>query len=266
VEPAGPEAEVRQALAARGVAWPAPIHFFPVLGSTNAWLLDAARAGAPHGTVAWAGAQTSGRGRRGRSWSSDPGDLFLSVLWRPGLGAGRAGILPLAVGVAVAEAAHDLGVRTWLKWPNDVVARGGKLAGVLLESAWGATGLEAVVAGVGMNLVRETVGDPPRPVASVRGEAGRAPSVTEAAATVLARLALGYDALRAPADVVVAWKARAVPWWGRRVELRGEGGAISGIARDVDAGGGLVLEAVDGSRVVVLSGEVEEVRLEGERS
>lgn len=266
MEPHGPAADLGRLLAERRRTWPAPIHYFPVLESTNAWLLEKARAGAVAWTVAWAGEQTAGRGRRGRSWASTPGDLFVSVLWRPRLPGERAGLLPLAAGIAVAEAAGDLGVRTWLKWPNDVVTGAGKLAGILLESAWGADGLEAVVVGVGLNLVRETIGEPPRVVASVRAETGRTPSPAEAAAAVLERLALGYDALgRGAQDVIAAWKSRALPWWGRRVELSAGAGTMVGIARDLDPGGGLVLEAPDGSRVVVVSGEVEGVRLAGER-
>jgi BirA family biotin operon repressor/biotin-[acetyl-CoA-carboxylase] ligase len=119
-------------------------------GSTNADLLARARAGAPQGTVLVAEAQTAGRGRMGRRWTSPPRSaLTFSVLLRPaGVPAGLLGWVPLMAGVAVAAALADTAaVDARLKWPNDVLAGDAKLAGILAES-WG----EAIVVGTGVNV------------------------------------------------------------------------------------------------------------------
>jgi BirA family transcriptional regulator, biotin operon repressor / biotin---[acetyl-CoA-carboxylase] ligase len=119
-------------------------------GSTNADLLAEARAGARDGLVLVAEAQTAGRGRLGRRWVSPPrGTLTFSVLLRPaGVPAGLLGWLPLLAGVAVASAlVKTAGVDARLKWPNDVLAGGAKLAGILAER-WG----EAIVLGIGINV------------------------------------------------------------------------------------------------------------------
>jgi BirA family biotin operon repressor/biotin-[acetyl-CoA-carboxylase] ligase len=119
-------------------------------GSTNADLLAAARAGEPEGLVLVADAQTAGRGRQGRSWKSPPGaSLMFSVLLRPaGVPAASIGWLPLLAGVAVAAAVTAATpVDARLKWPNDVLASGAKLAGILAESR-----RDLVVLGVGINI------------------------------------------------------------------------------------------------------------------
>ena len=122
-------------------------------GSTNADLLAEARCGAPEGLVLVAEAQTGGRGRMGRRWVSPPRRaLTFSVLLRPaGMPAGLLGWVPLLAGVAVASAlAETAGVDARLKWPNDVLADGAKLAGILAER-WG----EALVLGTGINVFQQ---------------------------------------------------------------------------------------------------------------
>jgi BirA family biotin operon repressor/biotin-[acetyl-CoA-carboxylase] ligase len=119
-------------------------------GSTNEDLLAAARRGAPEGTVLAAEAQNAGRGRLGRTWVSVPGAaLTFSVLLRPAAVAPASrGWVPLLAGVAVASALRTVaGVDAQLKWPNDVVVNGAKLAGILAEQ----TG-DAIVVGAGINV------------------------------------------------------------------------------------------------------------------
>jgi BirA family biotin operon repressor/biotin-[acetyl-CoA-carboxylase] ligase len=129
------------------------------LKSTNAYLMQSAHRGAPSGTVCFAEIQTAGRGRRGREWVSPfGGNLYMSVLWRYTSAAAVANGLSPALGVAVAEALHAVGVAgVELKWPNDVVWNGRKLAGVLLELAGESTGPCHVVAGIGVNVAIDTV-------------------------------------------------------------------------------------------------------------
>jgi len=261
------ETEVRRRLEARGREWPAPIQWLPTVGSTNDFLKDRAREGAPGWSAVVAERQTGGRGRRGRPWLSPPSNLFLSLLLRPELPAGSAGLLPLAAGVAAADAAREWGVEARLKWPNDVLVRDRKLGGVLVEATTAAEGLDAVVVGVGVNLSLDPAAAPPAlrgTITSVRAENGLAPGPAVAAAAVLDRLAVWYDALArdGPPAVLAAWRARSVPWWGRAVEARSGDAVLRGIARDLDGRGALILDLADGSRRVVLSGEVRELRLE----
>jgi BirA family biotin operon repressor/biotin-[acetyl-CoA-carboxylase] ligase len=131
-------------------------------GSTNADLLAKARAGAGEGLVLVAEAQTSGRGRMGRRWISPPRRaLTFSVLLRPAVPAGLLGWAPLLAGVAVASALQrTAGVDARLKWPNDVLVDGAKIAGILAER-WG----NAVVIGTGINVLQQR-GELPVPTAT----------------------------------------------------------------------------------------------------
>jgi BirA family biotin operon repressor/biotin-[acetyl-CoA-carboxylase] ligase len=120
-----------------------PVELLSEIDSTNAELLRRAAAGAPHGLVLVAEHQTAGRGRLDRSWEAEPGAaLLVSVLLRPEIPPARRFLLTFAAGLAAVETAGGL-----LKWPNDVVVGGQKLAGVLAESDG-----DAVVVGMGLNL------------------------------------------------------------------------------------------------------------------
>ena len=257
-----------EALAARGATWPAPLEHFDVASSTSDVLKERARAGAPELTVVTAGTQTAGRGRSGHAWASPGGNLYLSVLLRPRLTADDVVALPLAVGVAVAEALAETGAQPQLKWPNDVVAGERKLGGILVEGVSGAAGVEAAIVGIGVNVALDPAALPEdlrARATSLRLLTGRAIAVADVGAAVLLRLRVWYDRLaregRAP--VLAAWKARAVPWWGRSVEARSGGSVLRGTVRDLDERGALLLDLEDGRRVAVFSGEISELRTIG---
>jgi len=131
---------------------------FDTIDSTNAYLMEQARAGAAGGLVAIADHQTAGRGRLDRAWESPAGaSLLLSVLVRERVVAGAAHLLTAALALAGAVAAERVsGLRPGLKWPNDLVIDSSKLAGVLAEAdasaPGGPAGTTAVVLGMGMNL------------------------------------------------------------------------------------------------------------------
>jgi BirA family biotin operon repressor/biotin-[acetyl-CoA-carboxylase] ligase len=123
-------------------------------GSSNALLLQRATQGAASGTVLAVEWQTAGRGRLGRTWHSGLGDaLTFSLLWRFECGLAALSGLSLAVGIAMMRALEELGIAgAGLKWPNDVLLNGGKLAGILLEAQGDMLGPSAVVIGIGLNL------------------------------------------------------------------------------------------------------------------
>ncbi|MHB1517629.1 MAG: biotin--[acetyl-CoA-carboxylase] ligase [Acidimicrobiales bacterium] len=132
---------------------------FDELDSTNRYLVDEARSGAPEGLVAVADHQSAGRGRLGRRWEAPAGsNLLVSVLLRPDLPSGQRHLATAAVALAAADAATDAGIELWVKWPNDlVVPDGRKVAGVLAEAELGGSSgaprvRPAVVVGIGINL------------------------------------------------------------------------------------------------------------------
>jgi BirA family biotin operon repressor/biotin-[acetyl-CoA-carboxylase] ligase len=139
---------------AAGFALGEPLVAVAETGSTNDDALDAARTRMPHGATFVADAQTHGRGRRGNTWTSPPGEnLTFSVLLRPRLQPEQASALALVVGLSVrAVAAARVPERVTVKWPNDVIVLGRKLAGTLVESRLSGSVIEAVVVGVGINV------------------------------------------------------------------------------------------------------------------
>jgi BirA family biotin operon repressor/biotin-[acetyl-CoA-carboxylase] ligase len=247
------------------VAWPAPLWHIDEVGSTNDWLKAMAREGASAWTVVRADLQTAGRGRGGHTWVSLPGDLFLSLVLPPP-GNRPLTLLPLLVGVAVAEAAGGYGVPARLKWPNDVLADGRKLGGILVESYTDGQGAPAaIVAGIGVNLAldAQALPEPLRSSVTSFRAFGPPPAPDAAAAAVLARLFVWYHAFATEGGEKVrdAWRALAVDWWGRAVQAGAGGTAVRGIVRDIDEHGALVLETDGGRRIAVMSGEVRELRL-----
>jgi BirA family biotin operon repressor/biotin-[acetyl-CoA-carboxylase] ligase len=128
------------------------VHF--ELSSTNTHLLETVRTSKKSGAICLAEQQTSGRGRRGRTWVSPfGGNLYISLLWRFTGGADQLAGLSLAMAIAIIRALHESGLDTVsVKWPNDILASNRKLAGILLELAGEASGPCSVVVGVGLNM------------------------------------------------------------------------------------------------------------------
>jgi BirA family biotin operon repressor/biotin-[acetyl-CoA-carboxylase] ligase len=145
----------RRLRAARRVSLGEPVVCLAETTSTNDLALDSADTGGPHGALYIAEEQTRGRGRHGHPWTSAPGEnLTFSLLLRPAIGVAHASGLALVVGLAVRAAAalRAPGVRVAIKWPNDVVVGVQKLAGILVESRLRGSHVDALVAGVGVNV------------------------------------------------------------------------------------------------------------------
>jgi BirA family biotin operon repressor/biotin-[acetyl-CoA-carboxylase] ligase len=228
--------------------------------STNADLL--ADVQAPDRAVLVAEVQTAGRGRLDRTWQSPPGaGLTFSVLLRPAVPAAAWGWLPLLAGVAVhkAVAAH---VACSVKWPNDLLdADGGKLAGILAQTAG-----DAVVVGIGVNVTTQR-DELPVPTASSLALLGATPDRTALLAAILGEFATRYGAWSAAGGDAsasgLAESYRAVcSTIGSEIEVQTPGPALRGTAVDVDESGRLVLE-VAGERHTVAAGDVTHVREAG---
>ena len=129
--------------------------------STQDAVHDLGAAGAPHGAVVIALEQTAGRGRNGRTWHSPAGGVWLSVLLRPALARAVVGVLSIRAGLVVADTVDELvgRGRARLKWPNDVLIDGRKVAGVLCEGRWQGDALQWLALGVGVNVCNEVPRD-----------------------------------------------------------------------------------------------------------
>lgn len=231
-------------------------------GSTNADAAALAEAGAAEGAVVVADLQTAGRGRLGRSWSSPPGaGIYASVLLRPEALVAR--LLPIAAGVAIAEAIEEItGLAPALKWPNDVYLAGGeahparKVAGILAESGVSA-GDGWVIIGFGINVLPAALPAHLTRATSLETELGRTVDRGELLAACLVRLAIRYRDLTEGrrAYVLEAWRARAASTFGRRVEWDEGDVVMSGVVTGIDDDGGLVVGTAGGA-VRIVSGEV----------
>jgi BirA family biotin operon repressor/biotin-[acetyl-CoA-carboxylase] ligase len=232
------------------------------VGSTNADLAARAADDAPEGTVLVAEHQAAGRGRLDRTWTSPPrAGLTVSVLLRPDVPAARRGWLPLLTGVALAEAVGEVsGVRTSLKWPNDLLAAdGAKLAGILAEASGG-----AVVVGTGLNVStrREELPPAATSLSLVTGAAVDRAPVLLAYLRGLERRYLAWTA--ALGDPVASGLARDYLAWSSTVGTEvavtlPDGSALTGTATSVDWDGRLVVQTGAGT-VELASGDVQHVR------
>lgn len=261
IPPPGSEltsARLRAALVERIPGFAALVDVQPVTRSTNDDAKAAAAIGAPELSVYAADEQTAGRGRGGRSWHSPPGEnLYLSFILRPGWEAQAAAPFALVVGLAVAEEidARLTGPRAQVKWPNDVLVDGRKIAGVLLEASIRDGRLASLTVGVGVDVHAAAFPPELAPLATSLALLGatdrdRAPL----AAGIVARVAAHAEVFTARGiDAFLdALRARDA-LLGRSIAIDG----ATGLARGIDAGGRLVLERPDGSRDPVVAGHVQ---------
>jgi BirA family transcriptional regulator, biotin operon repressor / biotin---[acetyl-CoA-carboxylase] ligase len=208
--------------------------------STNDRARALAEAGAPHGTLVTAGEQLAGRGRQGRTWSAPAGSALLASLVLRGE---RFELLPLAAGLAVARVA---GPDALIKWPNDVLVGGRKVAGILAE---GRPHEHWAVLGIGLN-VAVRIEDLPAELHATAGTLGLAPADVEATLEQLLA-ALEETVGLAPGALLDTYRERdalrgqPVAWAG------GQGRAVG-----VDHAGRLVVERADGTRTALAAGEV----------
>ncbi|MCX6997213.1 MAG: biotin--[acetyl-CoA-carboxylase] ligase [Kiritimatiellaeota bacterium] len=186
-----------------------------VVTSTNDELKRLAADGAPEGTTVVARCQTHGRGQQSRRWHSPPDlGLYLSVLLRPPWRAGDSGSLALLAGLAVASACDALGVQTVrLKWPNDVLAGGRKIGGVLVEPTLRGAQLEYAVIGLGVNVLQTAEDFPPelRATATSCRLAGVATDGAAVRAAMLRELNRWYEIAKTSSldQLYSAWAERA---------------------------------------------------------
>lgn len=236
------------------------VQWFTTIDSTNRWVLEQARAGAPAGLVAVADHQAAGRGRRGRTWTAAPGSsLLVSVLLRPEMDAAVLHVVTMRVALALIDALETTAqLRATLKWPNDVVVGTRKLAGLLAEAEIAGTSVRSVVVGLGCNLTQtEFPEDLATTATSVTLEGRRAPERDTLLDALLERLDARLDA--SAAAIRSDYRAR-LSTIGRDVHVQLDDQAITGRARDVDDHGRLVVEQEGGDVVALSVGDVVHLR------
>lgn len=233
------------------------IHYALTLPSTQDAAREAAHAGALEGAVFITDEQTAGRGRLDRRWEAPAGSsLLFSVVLRP-----SADLYPklLIVGglAAVLAIEGSTGLRVELKWPNDVLLRGKKVGGVLVEGEFaGAEPLFAVMGiGINVNLDPQALREVLYPATSLSHELGDSVARAPLAQGLMRHLERLLLQARAGEPVHRLWRARLVTL-DREVQVRAGAELIQGHAVDVDADGGLVIRRPDGSLTTVVAGDV----------
>ena len=239
-----------------------PLHYFREIGSTNSHARELAEAGAAEGTVVVAESQSQGRGRLGRRWESPPfTNLYLSILLRPKLAPAHAAQITLMAAVALADVIDTyVPGQATIKWPNDILIGGKKLAGILTEASCDTESVHYVILGVGVNLnfASDTMPEELRRRATSLLEVIGKPVERE---SFLQRLlqgmdrcygeleGAGFDALAPRWRSYFAWRGRRV-----RVELLDQ--VTLGTAQGIDRDGALLLIDDRGVEQRVLAGDV----------
>ena len=242
-------------VALAGTIFAGKINFSPVTGSTNADALEAAQAGAAHGSVYFADEQLAGRGRGDHTWHSIAGEgLYVSVLLRPPMPVFRLPLLPLAAGLASANAIHSVyGLNIDLRWPNDLLIGQRKAGGILVESHSEAKAEAGTVAfavvGIGINVHQR--GFAPglaTPATSLDLEAGRSISRQSLLVSLLKSLERETLGLLDPAagKTIPSRVEKASTWVrGREVEVHGPQACL-GVTAGLDEHGFLLVRTAAG--------------------
>jgi BirA family biotin operon repressor/biotin-[acetyl-CoA-carboxylase] ligase len=237
------------------------LHFSDTTSSTNSDALAAARLGAPHGTVYFADEQTAGRGRGDHAWHSAAGEgLYVSILLRPQLPAARLPLLPLAAGLAAADAIRTAsGLEVDLRWPNDLLIGPRKAGGILVEAKIQSESLPHAVAvlGIGINVHQRAfpVGLA-TPATSLDLEVGRRISRQSLLLALLESLERETRALSdSDATKVIQERMENSSTWirGRRVQVHGPQ-ACEGVTAGLDENGFLHVETAAGLVTVQTGG------------
>jgi BirA family transcriptional regulator, biotin operon repressor / biotin---[acetyl-CoA-carboxylase] ligase len=247
---------------------------FETIGSTNSEALAAAAAGDRGGIWFAALQQTAGRGRRGREWHSPSGNLAASLLVIPDAAPEVIATLGFVAGVALNRALSSvvpdgkirIGIdgadgadgrsRIALKWPNDVLADGAKLAGILLEAARTPDGRNAVVIGCGVNIVAAPEGTPyPATSLQALGVNRTAEDVFEALSDAWVEAFSVWDDGRGVGTILQSWRGAAAGI-GAPVAVNQDGVVRRGIFETIDPAGRLIIRDDDGSRHPITAGDV----------
>ncbi len=239
------------------------IHYFQTLDSTNSKAYELALNGAEEGEVIIAESQEKGKGRLGRQWLSPPFlNVYISLILRPKIPPHQASLVTLMAAVATADAIRNfLGLLPLIKWPNDILLRGRKVAGLLNEIHSEADRVHFVILGIGVNLNmgEKMFSKEIRNIAtSLKIETGQTVSRKDFLQSLLLELERWYAIFSREGSAVIlkAWRDRA-HIKGKQVKVTSFGETLVGRAIDIDSDGALILEKKDGKQKRVVAGDVE---------
>ncbi|TNE65917.1 MAG: biotin--[acetyl-CoA-carboxylase] ligase [Alphaproteobacteria bacterium] len=234
--------------------------FFVACDSTNRVASAAAVAGLAGPCWFIAGRQEAGRGRRGRAWTSDEGNLYASLMFRPKLAPSDLAALPFICALAVRDTFIALGAPAEMvqcKWPNDVLIGGKKASGILIESSARSSNLvDFIVIGIGMNLMHFPA-DALFPATSLFAAAGQAPTVREAAALLAGRLYARLTEWDVADFGTIARDWTNAAWGlGKPVTLRTNDAEFKGTPLALEADGGLLVALDGGGQKRLYAGDI----------
>lgn len=227
------------------------IELSDVLPSTNERAKELARLGAVHGHVVLANSQSSGRGRLQREWESPRGGLWMSVVLRPNLSLADASKITLAASVAIVNALRELvQVSIGIKWPNDLIYQGKKLAGILGEVVGEWNAVQTLIIGLGLNanLHREQLSNSFSAI-TLHEILGYEVDLNLLTAVILRHLEIQLKLLENKAfeELRVSWSEKAVGIGEEVIILRGEQ-VLQGVFKGISIDGALIMETEDGEK------------------
>ncbi|MCK5645164.1 MAG: biotin--[acetyl-CoA-carboxylase] ligase [Anaerolineales bacterium] len=241
-------------------------YYHESIGSTNAEAIQLAESGAPHGTLVLADAQTAGKGRAGRRWITNPGTaLAFSLILRPSnLGIDQWLILFGLGALSVAEALSEIGLQPEIKWPNDVLIDGKKVAGILVNSNWTGESVNYSVLGIGLNVSPEAIPDDAEldfPATSIGEALGRSINRTDLLIAILKKLKVLFQQVNS-SDLSNAWQDR-LAYLNQEVVVKKADGTVTGRLIGLTANGELKLIEKSGNETVIGYGDVSLRPIEG---
>lgn len=223
-----------------------------------------ARLGADEGLTVIAARQTAGRGRHGRVFFSEAGSgLYFSMVLRPSIDPRQLSLITLMAGIAVYDAVSELGIKSDIKWVNDVLAGGRKIAGILAEAGETPKGL-AVILGIGINLRSSNFPPELSETATSIEEETRVAVTAEDLSQILTKyLSYFYEILSGSngADEIIGhWRRRSTYFSGKMVTVTMDGRRLLGTTDGLVSDGALRLRLADGSVEIIQAGDVERLR------
>jgi len=232
----------------------------PEVDSTQNLIRKLGAEGAPEGTVVVAKRQIAGRGRHGRTWVSPEGGLYMSFLLRPPTSAALQ-TLTLTASLAVVSGIQSAtGLKANIRWPNDVMIKDKKVAGVIAESSFTGKGLSFAMVGIGVNCNSSVSSvEPSSPATSLAGELGRDTDINQLRQAILDSFGAAYGEWLKGTDVIRLARG-VIGTIGKRVAVTMKSGEnLEGVARGIDQAGGLLLER-NGKKLVIHSEDIELLR------
>ena len=241
--------------------WRDTLHWFDTIESTNTYAKQLAQKGAAHGTVIVAGKQTGGRGRLGRSFSSQEGmGVYLSVILRPNCTPDKLMHLTCAAGLAAAKAASSItGITPSIKWPNDLILGQKKLGGILTELTFRGNLVDSAIIGIGINCLQSQT-DFPEELQSIAtslfAQTGTLYPPVQLAAALIEELQRMDTVLLSEKEALLEQYRNVCTTLGKQINVIQADTVRPATALDIDADGGLMVEFSDGTKKTVNSGEV----------